>query len=80
MRRIRKIQREEDFRLRLIYDDGSVAVVDFKDLIDKEGIFTSLKEPKIFSDVRLVEGGHCIQWPNELTLSADALWMDAFGA
>jgi len=67
---------ETDYRLRLVYSDGSIVVVDFTPIIQQGGVYSCLSEPEFFSQVSLAQGGRYIQWPNELDFCADSLWFE----
>lgn len=60
----------DDHRLSVRWDDGLEGVVDFTDLM-REGMFTSLRDPDRFRDVRIEEYGHTIYW-----LGADGTELD----
>ena len=51
---------ESNYKLRLIYSNGSEIIVDFKHIINQGGIFAPLSEPNFFSQVKLGEGGRYI--------------------
>jgi hypothetical protein len=61
-------------QLLLHYAGGVEALVDFKSVIERGGVFASLAEPQFFAQVKVGERGRFIEWPGELDFCADALW------
>ncbi|MDQ6437079.1 DUF2442 domain-containing protein [Mesorhizobium sp. LHD-90] len=51
----------DDHRIKVRWTDGLEGVVDFSDLMS-DGIFTALRDPRRFRDVRVAEYGHTIYW------------------
>jgi len=68
---------ENNYKLRLIYSNGDIVVVDFTPIIRQGGVFAPLSNPDIFSQVKLGEGGRYIEWPSGVDFCADALWFEA---
>ena len=67
----------EKFRLYLRYDDGVDGVVDLAALAGR-GVFARWLEPGVFEAVRLSSAG-CPEWPGDIDLCADALYMQLTG-
>lgn len=67
----------EKFGLFLRYDDGVEGVVDLSSLAGR-GVFCRWLEPGIFEAVKLSEAG-CPEWPGDIDLCADALYMQLTG-
>ena len=63
--------------LKLAWTDGYEGVVDLRPIIAQGKIFSHLKKPKAFANVRLQEYGHWIYWVNdkgeEIDFGADSL-------
>lgn len=58
-----KVEPLDDFRLRLLFDDGLVKVVDLSD--DLWGpMFEPLRDPDVFRQVRVDDELGTIIWPN----------------
>lgn len=76
---ISEVWAEPDYKVRLLYSDGIVEIVDFKPVIARGGVFAALLEPDLFSRVSVGERGRYITWPGELDFCADALWLEAHG-
>ncbi|HTL88343.1 MAG TPA: DUF2442 domain-containing protein [Leptolyngbya sp.] len=65
----------ENYQIGLIYSDGFETVVDFNATIEQGGIFTTLRNPKLFSQAKLSENGRYIHW-GEIDFCADALRLE----
>ena len=59
---ITNLTAESNYKLRLIYSNGSEIIVDFQPIIRQGGVFTPLSDPNFFSQVKLGEGGRYIEW------------------
>ena len=73
LNRIVQIVKEKEFQLKLIYSDDLYFLIDFKPLIQRGGVFSSLADPDIFNKVTIGEYGRFIEWPTEIDFCADAL-------
>jgi hypothetical protein len=67
----------DKFRLFLRYDDGVEGVLDVSALAGR-GVFSRWLEPGVFDAVRLSAAG-CPEWPGDLDLCADALYLQLTG-
>lgn len=67
----------EKFGLYLRYDDGVEGVVDLASLAGR-GVFRKWLEPGVFEAVTLSPTG-CPEWPGDIDLCADALYMQLTG-
>jgi hypothetical protein len=65
-----------DFRLRLLFDDGTVGDVDFSSRT-WTGIFEPLSDPGYFREVRVDSAAATIVWPNGLDMAPEALYEEA---
>jgi Protein of unknown function (DUF2442) len=72
---IETITPKPDYRLQLVYSDGSSIVIDFKPLIAKGGVFSALADPDFFAQVSVGDRGRSIEWSNGVDFCADALRM-----
>jgi hypothetical protein len=68
---------KENFKLFLQYDDGASGQVDLSRYAGR-GVFASWLTPGFFEQVRLAEGGHP-EWPGEIDLCPDSLYMQLTG-
>jgi hypothetical protein len=65
------------FRLRLRYEGGGVAEVDFTPSIEMGGVCAPMAEPAFFAQVFIGERGRSLEWPGDVGFCADALWFEA---
>ena len=68
-----KIQALDNYRLSLLYDDGTSGVVDLSHYAGR-GVFAAWDLPGVFEQVRLNELGSP-EWPGEIDLCPDALYL-----
>jgi hypothetical protein len=67
----------EKYRLFLRYEDGTEGVVDLASLAGR-GVFASWLVPGVFEQCRLSDAG-VPEWPGELDLCADSLYLQLTG-
>ena len=72
--RVKEVHPNSDYTLSLIFDNGEEGVFDVSPYLDK-GIFSHLKDRRIFSSVKPFLGS--IQWGNGLDLCPDTLYLDS---
>jgi hypothetical protein len=65
-----------DYRLRLLFDDGTVGDVDFSSR-DWSGVFEPLRDPAVFEQVRVDTEAATIVWPGDLDMAPEALYEEA---
>jgi Protein of unknown function (DUF2442) len=70
--RISSVRPLIDYRLHIDFANGESRLFDCKPYLDK-GVFQKLKNPITFSQVAAHK--HFIEWPNEIDLSADTLYL-----
>ncbi len=78
MKRITSVQPTPDHKLKLRYDDGVEGVVNLSGEVDK-GVFAAWQDPKHFASVKIVLDGRALEWPGEIDLCADALYLEITG-
>ena len=64
------------YRVRLVYEDGTCAVVDLGTEL-RGGVFEPLKDPAFFKSFRLTEGRETIEWPNGADFAPEFLYEKA---
>lgn len=69
---VKKIQYIHDYVYCVEFDDGMKGEIDFSSYIKRAGIFSSLKDKKLFSAAR-IEGG-TIAWPNGADVAPESLY------
>lgn len=75
--KIIEISARERFKLFLRYDDGTAGDVDLSSLAG-QGVFASWLKPGVFELVQLTEAG-APEWPGEVDLCPDALYLELTG-
>ena len=69
--RVKTVEPQPDYRLRITFTNGEVRVFDVKPYLDT-GVFQALRDPAMFNTVRPLLGS--IQWQNEADLCPDTLY------
>jgi hypothetical protein len=67
------------FMLALRCSDGTRAEVDLS-VIVRDKRFRTLRDAAKFTDARVGEWGHGVEWPSGVGLSADTLWLETLSA
>jgi hypothetical protein len=75
--KIVEISARENFGLFLRYEDGTQGMVDLSSVAGR-GVFAAWMQPGVFQKVRLSEVG-AAEWPGELDLCPDSLYMQLTG-
>jgi hypothetical protein len=65
-----------DYRLRLIFDDGTVGDVDFS-AREWKGVFEPFRDPAYFAQVRVDPEAGTIVWPNGVDMAPERLYEEA---
>lgn len=77
MHRIQTVEAKDNFIIEAVFFNGQVVQYDVKQLFHVFPQFQAFeKERKLFSDVKVDEGGYAIFWNDELDLDADTIWED----
>ena len=66
-----------DFRLHLTFSDGTDGIIDLSDLAGR-GVFAAWLKPGMFEKVAITSYG-AVEWPGELNLCPDTLYMKLVG-
>jgi hypothetical protein len=75
--RITGAQPKSDFRLALTFDSGDCGEVDLSSFAGR-GVFAAWNEPGVFEQVRVTSAG-AVEWPGEIDLCPDALYLRMTG-
>jgi uncharacterized protein DUF2442 len=59
----------------LRFADGLAAEVDFSYLLDYDGVFLPLRDPDFFRQVKVDDSNVTIEWPGELDICPDTLYL-----
>ena len=65
-----------NYRLRLIFDDGTIGDVDFSE-DEWPGVFEPLRDPSYFALVRVDSEAGTIVWPDGLDMAPEPLYEQA---
>ncbi|MFI4972250.1 MAG: DUF2442 domain-containing protein [Hyphomicrobiales bacterium] len=65
-----------DYRLRLLFDDGTAGDVDFSQMKWK-GVFEPLSDPTYFATVKVDPEAATVAWPNGADLAPETLYQEA---
>ncbi len=71
--RVTDVEALPEFRLRVIFADGSTGIVDMARLVHSPiaGVFAALLDPSLFAQATIEDGA--VTWPGELDLAPDAM-------
>ena len=75
--KIVELSPRENFGLFLRFEDGTAGVVDLSSLAGR-GVFTSWRVPGVFEQAKLSAAG-VPEWPGELDLCSDSLYLRLTG-
>jgi hypothetical protein len=78
VKHILAIETLPNHKLKLRYDDGVEGVVDLGAEVGK-GVFAAWQDPQHFAAVKIQHGGRSLEWPGEIDLCADALYLEITG-
>ena len=65
------------FRLQLRFDNGESGVVDLSSFVG-QGVFSAWNEPGVFDQVHITGDG-ALEWPGEIDLCPDSLYLRMTG-
>lgn len=73
--RVEKLEYISDYKIRLLFSDNKIKVVDLKQMIENaKGIFLPLKDVNYFKKVMLDDCELSICWPNGADICPDVLY------
>jgi hypothetical protein len=75
--KITSVKPLSNYRLELVFDDGASGAVDLSAIAGR-GVFAAWHEPGAFEHVSISEDG-ALEWPGELDLCPDALYLQLTG-
>ena len=65
-----------DYMLLLTFEDGEQRVFNVRPYLQYPA-FAPLQEPSVFQQVRVIWEGEGVEWPGEVDLSKDTLYLDS---
>ena len=73
--RVKQVRHLEEYRLELVFTDGTTGELDFKErIVGRGGVFTPLQDVDFFKQVRVDPEAGTIVWPNEVDFCPDVLY------
>jgi hypothetical protein len=79
MRTVKAVKARPPTTLALRWSDGTRATIDLLKL-PRAKAYRALQDPKTFSQARVGEWGHSVEWPGDIEIGADSLWLDTLSA
>ena len=77
MRKIVEVKLVEDYRLGLVFDDGTQGIADLSDLVGR-GVFLAWNEKNAFASVCIGPSGELV-WGDQIDLCPDSLYLRVTG-
>jgi hypothetical protein len=74
MHRVVDVRALAPFKVWLRFADQRVGVVDLAEIFARGGVFTPLRDPAAFAQVRVDREFGAIEWPGSVDLDPDALY------
>ena len=77
--RLESVRALADYRLQLVFRDGSAYTVSLANSFDKFPGLGPLQDKAAFANAQIIEGeGWTVEWPElDIQIGADTLWLDA---
>lgn len=64
----------EDYKIRLKFENGKAGIVDFKEYLNKGGVFKKMKQKNFFKKFYINKDLGTICWPNDLDIAPETLY------
>jgi hypothetical protein len=79
--RVTQVEHTGDYRLHLVFSDGSEGEVNLRDrVVGRGGVFTALEDIGFFRHVRVDKGAGTLVWPNGVDFCPDVLYSEVTGS
>ena len=78
MKKILSVEVRQPLQIVLSFDDGAEGCLDLS-TYPRTGVFSAWDDPAFFSQVSVGQGGRSLEWPDEIDLCADSLWLELTG-
>ncbi|QWR77311.1 DUF2442 domain-containing protein [Candidatus Magnetomonas plexicatena] len=72
--RVKEVYSNNDYTLRIIFDNGEVGIFDVTPYLDK-GIFKQLRDRSMFNSAKVFLG--TVQWVNGLDFCPDTIYLES---
>ena len=69
----------KDFKIKLVFEDGTAGIVDLEKIIEKGGVFSELKDQKKFKLFFIHKELKVLTWDNEIDVAPETLYKLAIG-
>ena len=69
---VKQIEYKADYSFLIVFDDGTRAVIDFSEYLQRGPVFAPLRDRDFFRQAR-IEGG-TIAWPNGADIAPETLY------
>ena len=70
---------ENNFRIKLLFADGSEGIADLKSIISKGGVFLELQDLNKFKEFFIHDELKVLTWANEIDIAPETLYTLAIG-
>lgn len=75
MLRVKQVNYLREYKLKILFSDGKIKIVDFQNWINEGGFyFLPLRDVEFFKKVKMDESNYSICWPNDADVSPDVLY------
>ena len=74
LRDVIEVRAFDAFHLSLRFDDGQTGEIDIRDIVPLDGVFTPLRDPAFFAQVRVNPELGSVEWPNGADLDTQVLY------
>jgi hypothetical protein len=78
MKQITSVQVLPGHKLQISFDDAISGIVDLSREAG-QGMFAAWGDPSHFASVKIGHGGRSLEWPGDIDLCADALYLEITG-
>ena len=79
MQRVVAVRALEPYKIWLRFSDESEGIVDLRERMEFDGVLSSLLDPEVFRQVRLLRAWGTIGWPGDIDLDPLVLYAWAHG-
>jgi len=74
-----KAEYVEDYKLEITFEDGKIGIVDFREYIEKEGVFSRFSDIDYFKKFYINKEVGILCWPDDLDIAPEILYHKATG-
>ena len=70
----------DDFTLKLTFDDGKSGILDCKPFIARGGVFSKLRDPRIFKRAKINHELGVVSWDDDVDIAPETAYSLATGS